>query len=299
MKYFFSCLTVLFVISSIFNPAKGELTGVSGPSSSMGAPPAIITAPKDVLNDGVTNEGMQGFDEAQDVTLPRDIEYDSGWIPAGRTVDSHMIFLHATRNMLEDLPDGELMHFDVTWTFEDEILGVMSDVNGEFEEASTDLLRAGKTIYPDPYYELRGLEPRTDGYTINGKELTVSMLVSQPGDWIRVITGPPQIVEIEAQIEIKPETLNLKSKGIVTVFINLPEPYDVEDIVIDTVECEGVIALSGQVTGNGKLIVKFDREELNPKLATGDPVTLAVTGFLTDGTFFWGTDDITIINPGK
>ena len=305
MKYFFSCLIVLFVVSSIFNPAKGELIGVSGPVSSMGALPAIIAAPANALDDDVTNEGMQGFDEQQGVTLPVPIAVDGGSIPTGTIVDSHMIFL----NSANDESGGmvEIAHYDVKWTFDGDILGVMSNNWGTYEANSTDLLGASGTNYDAPY-SARGMESPSgpsgpwpnDGYTKSGNELIVGMSVRAPGDWIRVITEHIGTEEVEeVQIEIKPETLNLKSKGLFTAFIDLPEGYDGEDIDISNVVCQGAPALSGHVTGNGKLIVKFDREDLNPDPPTGDPVTLTVTGLLIGGASYWGSDDIRVIDPGK
>lgn len=102
----------------------------------------------------------------------------------------------------------------------------------------------------------------------------------------------------EAEIEIKPDTLNVKSKGEFTAFIDLPEDYDEADIVIDSVECEGASALKGMMADDGKLVVKFDREDLD-YVPTGDAVELTVTGELTDGTVFVGSDTIRVTSPGK
>ena len=49
---------------------------------------------------------------------------------------------------------------------------------------------------------------------------------------------------------------------------------------------------------DNKLIVKFDREDL-VNVPLGDAVTLTVTGELTDGTVFAGSDVIRVISPGK
>lgn len=48
---------------------------------------------------------------------------------------------------------------------------------------------------------------------------------------------------IPATIRIEPEILNIKSKGVFTAFIELPEEYNVTDIGIDTVVCEGAKAV--------------------------------------------------------
>jgi hypothetical protein len=97
------------------------------------------------------------------------------------------------------------------------------------------------------------------------------------------------------KVDIKPETLNLKSKGVFTAFIELPEGYGEEDVDIGTVECEGAPALKATMANDGKLIVKFDREDLVGVLP-GDAVELTVTGELTNGTPFAVSDTIRIID---
>jgi hypothetical protein len=105
------------------------------------------------------------------------------------------------------------------------------------------------------------------------------------------------IPAIEATVEIKPETLNLKSRGVFTAFIKLPPGYDVMEIDINTIQCEGALALSGKVTGDA-LTVKFDREHLTGVIVGGE-VVFTVTGNLYDGTSFSGTDVVRVIGPGK
>ncbi len=102
---------------------------------------------------------------------------------------------------------------------------------------------------------------------------------------------------IAVEIDIKPETLNLQSKGLFTAFIELPEGYDEQDINISTVECEGAPAVSGVMADDGRLIVKFDREDL-VDVSPGDAVKLTVTGELTNGTPFAGSDTIRVIDKG-
>jgi hypothetical protein len=103
---------------------------------------------------------------------------------------------------------------------------------------------------------------------------------------------------VEVDIDIKPETLNVKSKGEFTASIDLPEGYAEEDVDIETVECEGAPALKGVLADDGKLIVKFDREDLGDT-PTGETVELIVTGKLNDGTLFVGSDIVRVIGPGK
>lgn len=168
----------------------GAIVSVSGPNSSDGTAPEIIAAPTDLLDDTVTNTGMQGFDEAQNVLLTAALSVDGGVIPAGTRVDSHMIFLNTST--------GSRTHFEVDWTFSGDILGVMSDSGGMLEAASTSFLGAPGTNYtvtgpgtgPAAPFTARGLEGFGDGYSFSDNVLTISMQVSEPGDWVRVVTAP-------------------------------------------------------------------------------------------------------------
>lgn len=107
---------------------------------------------------------------------------------------------------------------------------------------------------------------------------------------ITVQTGQPAIVTI------KPETLNLNSKGLFTTFIKFPEGHDVADINVSTVTCEGAPAIRGMVSevDNGTYIAKFNRQDL-VNVTSGD-ATLTVTGELYDGAQFEGNDTIRVID---
>jgi hypothetical protein len=108
-------------------------------------------------------------------------------------------------------------------------------------------------------------------------------------------------------VDIEPDTLNVKSEGKwVTAYTELPEGYDVDDIDVSTVTLEGTIPAEAHPTevddhdndGIHDLMVKFDRQALIEYLggATGE-VTLTVSGELSDGAPFEGSDTITVINP--
>lgn len=113
-------------------------------------------------------------------------------------------------------------------------------------------------------------------------------------------TATPAV--IEADISIKPETINLKSNGKFKAFITLPSPYSVNNIDVDTVECEGAQASDGKVDKNRFIAtfrvqdldlgfdIKFHKGRKDKKVE----VTLDVTGELKDGTKFKGSDTIKI-----
>ncbi|MBI2470288.1 MAG: hypothetical protein HYV59_03480 [Planctomycetes bacterium] len=114
-------------------------------------------------------------------------------------------------------------------------------------------------------------------------------------------TATPAVVE--AEVSIKPETINLKSKGKFKAFITLSSPYSVNDIVTSTVVCEGATAISGKVDGAGRFIATFNVQDLDLGFEIkmhddhGDKkikTELTVSGELEDGTKFQGSDEIKI-----
>lgn len=162
---------------------QAAIVSVAGGTSTLGATASIIAAPSDALDSTVTNSAQQGFDEMQGVILGSALSIDGGGtIAAGTRVDSHMIFLNISNNI-----SSAVYHNGVRWGFSGNILGVMSDSGGTLEAASTATLGAAGTNYPGAGFAARGMEG-ADGYIINGAFLTVDMGVTQPGDWIRVVT---------------------------------------------------------------------------------------------------------------
>lgn len=114
-----------------------------------------------------------------------------------------------------------------------------------------------------------------------------------------------------ATIDINPNALNLKSKGWITVYIELPECYNVEDIDVSTILLNDTIPIDSEAPtqigdydsdGIPDLMVKFSRTEVlesisNAGLPSGrfGQVTLEVTGELSDETSFEGSDTIRVI----
>ena len=168
--------------------ANAAIVGVAGGNSSLGAAAAIIVAPGDVRDDAAVNTGQQGFNEMQGIVTGSAYSTDQGIIAAGTRVDSHMIFLNSRG-------DTAVSHFNVGWTFSGTILGVMANIGGGHEAASSGELGAAGTTYSAAFSN-RGLEGNyingpfgsNDAYSIAGSLLTLSMYVTEPGDWIRVVT---------------------------------------------------------------------------------------------------------------
>lgn len=174
--------------SLLLGPHNSDALVIAGPD--------IIPAPPNVGDAGATNGHQQAFNERQGVLLAAPLAVDSGVVPAGTLVNSHMIFLN---------PDGSVLASDVgTWTFDGIILGVMSDEGGTLEAASTGLLGTLGTIYPLGFPG-RGLEP-SDSYIVAGNAITLrDSVITEPGDWIRVITQVQGVPE--------PSTLLLLGTG--------------------------------------------------------------------------------------
>lgn len=137
------------------------------------------------------------------------------------------------------------------------------------------------------------------------------------------------MLQTATTLDVDPYTLNLDSEGKwVTVYIELPEGYDVSNIDTESIELATEVVIltneveveefmvhiaSGAPTAIGDydddgipdLMVKFDRAELVEYLGKAEldsvdglkfyDVMLTVTGALTDGTPFLGSDTIKVI----
>ena len=123
-----------------------------------------------------------------------------------------------------------------------------------------------------------------------------------------------EVQELGIEIDIDPDTLNLKSKGkFMTAYIEL-EGADVREIDASSILLNGAISpvldkKYGFVTSENSYIldhdndgimermVKFDRAEVQRMLTPVDEVVLTITGSLDDGTGFEGNDTVKVINP--
>ena len=308
--------TIILLLGLLPVTSNASIIDVSGPLSNFDIPPAIITAPDNALDSDASNLGMEGFNEAQGVVTA--VAYsidDGGLIPAGTVVDSHMIFLNKPDEVV-----GTLSHADVVWTFDGPVIGIMSNNN---EIASTSELGAPSTNYPTTLFSARGIESG-DSVNVLDNTLTVTMTVSQPGDWIRVVTLASTPIT-ELAIDIKPGScpnpLNVNSKGVLPVAILGTEVLDVIDIDVASISLEGVAPIrfdyedvatpfEGDLCdchelgpdGYFDLTLKFDTQEIVAALGDVEdgeylPLTLSVT--LVDGTVIEGSDCIRIIKKGK
>lgn len=298
-------ISVILILSSVLSacPVMSAIIRVSGPLSILGDLPKMISAPGDVDDDAAYNTSMEGFNEQQGITLPEPVEIDDGTIAEGTTVSSHMIFLNTGPG-----DDNTLnYHDDVTWTFDGKVLGVMSDSEGLLEAATSELLGATGTSYPSSFPS-RGMESG-DSYVIDGNHLIVSMSVTEPGDWIRVIT----VGKKKVRIDIKPGSalncFNLNRHGVVPVAILGTEDFD-PCTAIDpdslsllgmTVRAKGIrgsLALCEDVNADSylDLVVQFEADSAK---WSEDQTSADLTGSLLDGTPIVGTDSICLTPKRK
>ena len=128
--------------------------------------------------------------------------------------------------------------------------------------------------------------------------------VKQVNDWV---DNPPATMElvdviIPADFDIGRDTLSLKSNARwITCYIRFPAGYNLADVVPGSILLD--VDGNGVVTPNRtrfhkakkRLIVKFEQSEVQNFLDAGE-AELTISGELTDGTEFEGSDTITVIN---
>ena len=116
--------------------------------------------------------------------------------------------------------------------------------------------------------------------------------------WVWNVKSSPE-GKLHASVKITPETIKLSSKGTFTAFITLPKGFDVRDIDVSSLMCEGAPAVKAMISkkDGGTLIAKFNRQDLD--VDPGNRVVLTVKGKLLDGTEFEGSDTVNIIDKGK
>jgi len=151
----------------------------------------------------------------------------------------------------------------------------------------------------------------TNGYS--NTEVMATILCSQP----LIILGNEEIIEeiIWSTININPNSLNLGSKGKwITCYIELPESYNVSNINVPTVMLNDTVPAELKPMSIGDydndavpdLMVKFDRAAVQAYMLANVnmtelfeerfmTITLAVTGYLNNGTPFQASTTIKIV----
>lgn len=124
-----------------------------------------------------------------------------------------------------------------------------------------------------------------------------------PGGLISEATTPTPTVTptstpggaVTANVDINPNTINVRNRGRFRAIIRLSSPHNVNDIVTETVEAEGASAIRGNVRGN-RFIATFRTRDLDlTQNGNGGRREITVSGELEDGTRFEGTDTVRIV----
>jgi hypothetical protein len=97
---------------------------------------------------------------------------------------------------------------------------------------------------------------------------------------------------ISAVVDVTADTITPRTRSI-TCNIRPPDGYSVTDIVVESIRLQGTVSPTSTSVRKGQmLVVKFPTTGLN--LQPGDLV-LTVTGQLTDGASFQGSDTVTVV----
>jgi hypothetical protein len=114
---------------------------------------------------------------------------------------------------------------------------------------------------------------------------------------------------VAATVDIRPDTLNLKgTEKYITAYIELPEGYDVRDILLDSIRLDGQVAAVepydiGDYDKDGvdDLMVKFEASQVTEtkNRVPGETATMTVSGALVDGTHFEGSDEVNIVSVSR
>jgi hypothetical protein len=170
MKKFIFLLSALLLSVQ----AQAALVSVTGAGE--------IIAAVSVQEDSPTNTKQQGFNEKQGIVLGSAVTVDGGTVAAGTKVDSQLIFLNSQ--------GGTRIDTRAEWTFDGLIVGVMSDSGGLLMTATDSIFAAFNDYFTtgtSAPFGAQGLEG-SDQYAVSGNQLKLRMIVTEPGDWIRVLT---------------------------------------------------------------------------------------------------------------
>lgn len=106
--------------------------------------------------------------------------------------------------------------------------------------------------------------------------------------------APPSGPNMATTIKLEPNTIQLPSHGVFTVFIEIADGYDIWNVDVTSLTCFG--ARPKDAKRNGKTLeLKFDRDELQ-NVPVGDNVMFLVTGTFHDGALFQGWDYVRVIS---
>jgi hypothetical protein len=104
---------------------------------------------------------------------------------------------------------------------------------------------------------------------------------------------------VEVAFEIHPETLNLESNGQwISGIISPMGKYSLGDIDTASMLLNNTIKPESVAVEDGKMLLKFRRSEVQDAVGTAEnEAVLNITGKLSNGKDFAGSDTIKIVRP--
>jgi hypothetical protein len=290
------------VIASVAwtTPARADVTAISGSVLFVSPPPSVAV---NVLE---SNTNIFLFAERTTLTLPTAITPNitapgtyppdaltPSTIPAGTVVDT--FFLHADR-----VGTGFTVAIKLSGsvTFDSEILGLQ--IGGDGLVFQSEFLGAPGTAYtPAGFgYELGVACPNGDIVTLSADRRTVSVCSAlfDAADDLRIITRGRILVDVDIKPGGVPNSINLKSNGVVPVAILGSDELDVTQIDAATLLFAGAgpdhSALE-DVNDDSVLDLVMHVPTQSTNLQAGD-AQACVAGSLLDATPFKGCDSVRI-----
>jgi hypothetical protein len=133
--------------------------------------------------------------------------------------------------------------------------------------------------------------------------ITLKLVITETNLW-----SPTPSVAV--RVFIAPKVIHLRSEGKwILTLIKLPCNYSARDVAVASIKMNGTISVAGKaiIIAEHWLLVKFDRSEVSSYILSNVRsirrlicITLTITGTLTDGSMFQGSDKIVAIaDPEK
>lgn len=131
----------------------------------------------------------------------------------------------------------------------------------------------------------------------NGDDINLKFFGSVP----IYLEAPDPVVEIDIRPGGNPNTINLKSRGVVPVAVLTTDKFDAGTIDPDTVEFADAAPVRWKLTdvdndGDDDMLLHFKTQELNLNQSSTEAT---LTGRTNDGALVNGKDTVRIISPKK
>jgi hypothetical protein len=250
-----------------------------------GAPPADVKS----FGDEEVKEDFSGEDDEAHAMIEIDADYECDCPGCGDT-DTGMDTAAPTISCPNDItveatgPDGAVVVFAATAT---DLCDPAPDVNMSLPSGST--------------FALGTTEVTCTATDSSGNSSSCSFLVT--------VTEPPAIEPIEVSMRFTPKALNLCSRGRwVKAHLVFPAGFTATDVDTKSpaiLELLGIevaserVKVLGNKKGRAKVRIAFDRSAFCGIVPDADFAVVTVTGSLTTGQQFFGTDRVKMVSSNS